>query len=185
MPFKHVPIERVGLDNNGNVGTPAGHFNAAWYEGNPGVCQTEGNGILTAHSAMGNQDGKRALVPTDFPQVAKENAVGSVIETTTSDGTLCTYRVKWVKSVDKFGKGPGTFGYLVTHNPTGRHLYDQHGAPGLVFISGDETQGWNSAKGTSNASAVVYAERIFPEKKSSPKIFAIGMQRALGRASIQ
>lgn len=188
ISFKDVHIERVGLDNNGNVGTPEGHFNAAWYSGGPGVCQTEGNSIVTAHSAMRNNDGSRALVPTNFPGLAEKNAKGSIIETATANGAKCYYQVEWVISVDKFGKGPDTYGYLVAHNPTGRHLYDQQGEPGFVFVSCDETQGWNYDKGTSNASTVVYAKRVYPNKeakKFEQKKLTIGMKRALARTGIR
>lgn len=188
--IEDVYVEKVGLDNNGNVGTPKGHFNAAWYSGGPGVCQTNGNDIVTAHSAMDNNDGSRALIKTNFPQLAEKHAVGSVIETTTANGTGCYYQVEWVETVDKFGKGPGTYGYLVTHNPTGRHLYDQEGEPGFVFVSCDETQGWNYEKGTSNASTVVYAKRVYPEKTDVEKDAVekevnMRLQRALARASIE
>lgn len=142
---------------------PDGHFNAAWVGDYAGACASEGTVWMDGHSSL---EKGNALMPPDLMKQLGQKGLG-IIHLTTKNGLSCDYEVQWAKSVVKFGSEPGTFADFVTGNNPLRHdLRDQKNInPGIVFVSCDQTQGFNGQVGTSNNNGIIYGKLVGATKK--------------------
>lgn len=110
-----IPVEPVGVEDNGLMEIPSDIFTAGWYEYGPNPGSKTGSTVITAHVDSFAQ----GLGPFAY---LKQLTAGADVVVTNSDGVDFRYTVESVQNIKK------------TQLPLDQ-VFDRDGAPRLVLIT--------------------------------------------------
>ena len=149
MDMNDIPIEKIGLLENGALDTPS-KFAVGWYAAGPKPGSGEGNVLLDFHMYP---DGT-GLVGLDFEQRVALLGIGSMILLQMDNGSTCSYEINNQATVDKYDTENGFPKLLEKYG-----LYRQDGSEGVVAMTCASNE-WNWAESTSQGETVAWGYRI-------------------------